>query len=174
MDGTSMTTLKVTSDMSQIEALRKRNRELLIETRRLMTKLDHSKKSAADGGYAEGRYSDLYNEDGRFEAPFMPAGLRNYRQGKADHDEDAEMRFNLLADFRVTRPLEIHECVNPNEFFVFSSGEGTLMSGQKYTNEYVHFAVFRNGRLDLLREYFDSAKTSRIATDIAKNPAFRE
>ena len=84
------------------------------------------------------------------------------------------MRFNLLREFRVVRPMEIHECVNPNEFFVFSSGEGTLMSGLKYTNDYVHFAVFREGRLDLLREYFDSVRTSRIANDIAKNPAFRD
>ncbi len=118
----------VTDQSSELEALRKKNRELLIEARRLMTTLDHSKASAAAGGYAEGRYSDLYNENGRFEAPFMPTGLRNFRQGRADHNEDAEMRFNLLREFRVVRPLEIHECVNPNEFFVFSSGEGVLMS----------------------------------------------
>jgi ketosteroid isomerase-like protein len=161
-------------DSQETNPLRERNRTLLIESRLLMAKLDHTRSCAADGGYADGRYSDLFNPEGRFETPFMPPGLKNCWQGKAEHDEDAEMRFKLLAEYRYTKPFEIHDCVDPNIFFMFSSGEGITMSGERYTNDYVHFAVFRDGRLDLLREYFDSVRVSRLAGGIDKDPLFQD
>lgn len=155
------------------DALRARNRDRLIELMTLMKTLDHSKPSAAAGGYAKGRYPDFYNADGRLEIPFLPAGLRKYRQGREEHAADAEMRFNLFQESRWTTPFEIHDFLDPNKFLLFVSGENVTRGGKSYSNDYAFFAIFRDGKLDLLREMVDPARASILMDEIPDNDLFR-
>jgi len=154
-------------DDERIARLREENRHALVEMIRLMGRIDHSRASAADGGYAEGRYPDFYCPDGRLDIPFMPEGMKNYRAGAAEHRADAELRFRLFSEFEWVGEFEVHDCLDPASFIVFAKSRATTCRGLPYENSYVFFATMRDGKIAALREYADTSRLGVLQEDLA-------
>jgi ketosteroid isomerase-like protein len=156
-----------------IEQVREENRRALVEMIRLMGRIDRTRTSAADGGYAEGRYPDFYCPDGRLDIPFMPEGLKNYREGAAEHHADAELRFSLFSEFEWVGDFEVHDCLDPASFIVFARSRATTSRGLPYENSYLFFATMRDGKIAALREYADTSRLAVLQEDLAAAASLR-
>jgi len=152
--------------------LREQNRTRLLEMLTLMGKFDHEKVSAEAGGYADGRYPDLYDERGRLDIPFMPKDMKNFREGPVEHRADAELRFWIFRDFQWVGEFEIHDCLDPSRFIVFATGRGRTRRGVPYENSYVFFATLRDGKILNMREYADTSRMMVLADDLADAGTF--
>ncbi len=151
--------------------LRDRNRQILVESIQQFVKWDHSKPDAASGGYAGGRYPDLWTDDAIFETPFSPDGWINRRVGRAALEIEAQMRYNLFSHYAWKEPFEVHDMLDPNKFLLFTEGKGESKEGTKYHNKYVFFVTMRDGKIYHMRQYFDGGNLAPIYQEtIAAEP----
>jgi ketosteroid isomerase-like protein len=165
MERAIMTDTEEINAMRAARALREKNRAALINSVRLLVKWDHSKPSAAAGGYADGKYPDIFTPDGLFETPFSPPEFINVRRGRKEFQFEAEMRYNLFDHYKWNEPFEIHDLLDPNKFILFTTGEGQSKAGAKYSNSYVFFVTMQDGKIAHLRQYFDSRRCGPILTE---------
>jgi ketosteroid isomerase-like protein len=147
------------------KSLRETNRAQFVESVRLLVTWDHSKPSAAAGGYADGKYPDIFTPDASFETPFSPPEFVNARHGRKELELEAELRYNLFSHYKWKEPFEIHDCLDPAKFILFTTGEGVSKAGAKYSNSYVFFATMKDGKIHHLRQYFDSRRCGPILTE---------
>jgi ketosteroid isomerase-like protein len=151
-----------------VQSLREMNRQKMVECIRLFVKWDHTKPSAAAGGYADGKYPQFFTSDATFETPFSPPEFINVRRGRQEFETEAELRYNLFSHYKWSEPFEIHDCLDPTKFILFTTGEGQSKAGAKYSNSYVFFVTMQDGKISNLRQYFDSRRCGPILDETVK------
>lgn len=101
--------------------------------------------------------AEYWHEDLVFEAPFSFTGTPSRTEGKqAVHDRLSGSYGLVTMAFTIT---EIHELVDPDRFLVEYTSDGHMLdSGERYTNAYITLVEFRDGRMTLFREFYDSQR----------------
>lgn len=111
---------------------------------------------------ASGRCLDLFADDAVFEFPYAPTlGL------PAKHEGREQIRA-LLELIRVSIPpvaisnVVIHDMKHDSELFVeYHSDAKVGESGEPYAQDYASFVVVENGKIKVLREYFNAIASAR-------------
>ncbi len=104
----------------------------------------------------------LFADDAVFEFPYAPAlGLPPRHEGRA------QIR-GLLALIRARIPptavgqVTIHDMKAANELFIEYHSEGRIAeSGQAYHQDYATFFAVEDGRIKVVREYFNAIASAR-------------
>ncbi len=108
------------------------------------------------------RCLDLFAEDGVFEFPYFSVlGMPTRFQGKAELRQVLGMINARFAAFTVS-DIEIHEVKTGDALFVRYHTD-TFIDGTErvYAQDYVTQLIAENGKIKMLREYFNVIKTAR-------------
>jgi len=108
------------------------------------------------------RCLDLFADDGAFEFPYFAVlGMPTRFQGKAELRQVLGMIGSRFSAFTVS-DVEIHEVKQGDALFVRYHTD-TFIDGTErvYAQDYVTQLIAENGKIKVLREYFNVIKTAR-------------
>ncbi len=110
------------------------------------------------GGFNRGdvaSFADCLHSDIVAEFPFSPPGMFESPRGQAAVLEAMTQGRAMMASMTIT-PSETYWSAPDETLVIEAKGKAQLRGGTPYNNSYVFMVGFRDGRVILWREYFDS------------------
>lgn len=96
----------------------------------------------------------LWHADGAQEMPYAPEGVPKCVAGAAQLRSFWSAVFDGVADIAFSS-IEVQAMDNPNGVLSQHQGSVKLANGVGYDNRYISVFYFRDGKIDIYREYFD-------------------
>jgi ketosteroid isomerase-like protein len=111
-------------------------------------------------GYDTDGFADSFTDDGVLERPFVPPGMARRIEGREEIRRAlapmAEAARKAGRRIRMYEPLVVRQTADPDVIVVEFDLHGEDGSGEHYRLPYVQIVQVRDGRIALLRDYFDS------------------
>lgn len=105
------------------------------------------------------RMATFWADDLVFEAPISFTGSPSRTEGKpAVYDRLSRSYGRVHMRFTITK---VYDLLDPDTLIVEYTSEGRMVeTGQPYENSYITVFRFRDGKLTLFREFYDSLKVA--------------
>jgi hypothetical protein len=105
---------------------------------------------------------ELFADDAVFEFPYAPTlGLPARHEGKEQIRALLDMIRTAIPPYLVSKVV-VHEMKSDSELFIEYRSDGRVgATGKPYAQDYASFLVVENGKIKVLREYFNAIASAR-------------